>query len=96
MISSEYLPPNFWRTGSVALMNGWRHTFLDLQPDDNQVSVPLGESLAAVYLVSQDSFDDAVPIRIDPAPRELVRVGLGYEYLNWECDIDSGSGYSGE
>jgi hypothetical protein len=64
-----------------ALLYGWRHVFLDLQPDDNMVSVPLGESVAAVYLLPRAYFDDVLPIRIEPAPRRLVRVGLGLEWL---------------
>jgi len=74
---------------ATAMLNGWRHTFFDLQPDDNMVSVPLGESLGAVYPVPRSAFDDSIPIRIEPSPRELVRVGLGYQYLPIGSDVGS-------
>ncbi len=74
-----------------ALLDGWRHTFLDLQPDDNIVSLPMGESLAAVSLLPRTYFDDALPITFDPAPRELVRVGLSLQYLDIGCDMPSDS-----
>jgi len=74
-----------------ALLNGWRHTFFDLMPDDNFITVRMGESIAAAYLVPRNYFDEALPIEIEPAPRELVRVGLGFSYLENTCGMDSAS-----
>jgi hypothetical protein len=88
-LAAEMQDAGLSRSEAEALLAGWRHTFFDLMPDDNFISVPLGPSLEAIYLLPRDDYDELLPIRIDPEPRTLVRVGLGLQFLENICGVDS-------
>jgi len=88
-IRGDLIDEGLTESEAEALLAGWNHTFFDLMPDDNFISVPIGESVMAVYVLPRDDYDELLPIQIEPRPRELVRVGLGVEFLPLACDEDS-------
>ena len=70
-----------------AFFDGWRHAFFDVTPEGNIIDVPMGISLAAIYVVPTEMYDEILPLALDPRPRELVRVGLGFQYVEpGECN----------
>ena len=74
------------------LLEGWRHVLFDVAPSGHVIAVPMGISLAAVYVVPTEMYDEILPLTMTPRPSERVRVGLGFQFVEPGecngCDLD--------
>lgn len=65
-----------------AFMRNWDTVFFGLLGDDAYAIEPLyANGFIVIYFMDRQDYDAQFPLRADPAPEELVRVGMIYQSL---------------
>jgi len=88
ILAGELLAFGLTDKETEAFMRAWENTFFGVQGNLGYPTVGSGKHLNVIAMHEQEVYDELMPLTIEPAPDELVRVLFSYTTLFEEASLD--------